>query len=261
MDSSHADGSSRNNPFGALAAALAVLLGLVLATRLVAPLPSLALLLALALFAGLAGLLLWGWRMTPALSQFGAANTITLMRSVLVLWMASLLPFPEALATLVWPFALAALAVLLLDGVDGAVARRTGTSTAFGARFDMELDAFYLLVLCGAVMALDKAGAWVVALGLMRYGFILAGLAWPFLQAPLPDSFRRKTVCVWQGVTLLVAVLPVTGAAFATWTLALALVLLTWSFAVDTLWLLRQHRPRLPMGDAGASFESGPPRS
>jgi phosphatidylglycerophosphate synthase len=32
-------------------------------------------------------------------------------------------------------------AVLMLDGVDGRVARRTGSQTGFGARFDMELDA------------------------------------------------------------------------------------------------------------------------
>ncbi|GAA4940924.1 hypothetical protein GCM10023238_03240 [Streptomyces heliomycini] len=36
---------------------------------------------------------------------------------------------------------------LILDGVDGKVARRTGTSTPLGARFDMEVDAFLILVL------------------------------------------------------------------------------------------------------------------
>ena len=36
---------------------------------------------------------------------------------------------------------------LVLDVVDGWVARRTRTSTAFGARFDGEVDAFLILVL------------------------------------------------------------------------------------------------------------------
>ncbi len=33
-------------------------------------------------------------------------------------------------------------AALVLDAVDGQVARRTGTATALGARFDGEVDAF-----------------------------------------------------------------------------------------------------------------------
>ena len=40
---------------------------------------------------------------------------------------------------------------LLLDAVDGGVARRTGTVSGFGARFDMEVDAFLILVLSGYV--------------------------------------------------------------------------------------------------------------
>ena len=35
---------------------------------------------------------------------------------------------------------------LILDGVDGKVARRTRNASAFGARFDMEVDAFLILV-------------------------------------------------------------------------------------------------------------------
>ena len=46
---------------------------------------------------------------------------------------------------------------LALDWVDGQVARRTGTCSAFGARFDMETDAFLILVL-SAYAAADSAG-------------------------------------------------------------------------------------------------------
>ena len=42
---------------------------------------------------------------------------------------------------------------LALDGVDGRVARRTETVTAVGARFDMEVDAFLILVLSVYVAA------------------------------------------------------------------------------------------------------------
>jgi phosphatidylglycerophosphate synthase len=121
--------------------------------------------------------------------------------------------------------------------VDGWTARATGTQTDFGARFDMELDALFILGLCVAILALERAGVWVLALGLMRYGFVLAGLIWPFLNLPLPGSFRRKTVCVWQLVTLMVALVPATPDALAQGSLMLALALLCYSFGTDLRWL------------------------
>ena len=60
------------------------------------------------------------------------------------------------MATLV---VLAAVA-LVLDGVDGQVARRTGTVSALGARFDMEVDAFLMLVLSVYVASSWPRGCW-----------------------------------------------------------------------------------------------------
>ena len=61
---------------------------------------------------------------------------------------------------------------LVLDWVDGQVARRTGTVTAFGARFDMEVDAFLILVL--SVYVAGSFGPWVLAIGLARYALLAA---------------------------------------------------------------------------------------
>ena len=64
------------------------------------------------------------------------------------------------------PLAVPALVVLasvalVLDAVDGQVARRTGTVTPFGARFDGEVDAFLILVLSVAVVpGLRRPGCW-----------------------------------------------------------------------------------------------------
>ena len=44
-----------------------------------------------------------------------------------------------------------AIAVTVLDGADGWLARRSGVSSAFGARFDGEVDAFLILALSVAV--------------------------------------------------------------------------------------------------------------
>ena len=126
--------------------------------------------------------------------------------------------------------------VAALDGVDGWLARRGRMESTFGARFDMETDAALLLVLSVLALRLDKAGAWVLLIGLMRYLFVATGWLLPWLNGPLTPTVRGKTVAVVQMVTLAIAlVLP---PAFASTALATALALLVWSFAVDVgrLW-------------------------
>lgn len=199
-------------------------------------------LLGAALFAGL-WLLLGRALVNAGRRDPGPANRVTLGRGLLVILLASAAPFPDMLQQVLWPYALLCLGALLLDGVDGHVARRTGSASELGARFDMELDAFFILILCLAVISLDRTGPWVLLLGLMRYGFVIAAWLWPPLRQPLPPSRRRKTVCVWQIVTLLVAVLPPVAPWFAQLTLGIALILLSYSFAVDIRHLYLAQNP------------------
>ena len=87
-------------------------------------------------------------RPTPARAdRFGPANRVTLARAALVGGVTALVADPSAEpAAADGAGALTAVA-LILDAVDGKVARRTGTLRALGARFDMEVDAFLILVL------------------------------------------------------------------------------------------------------------------
>ncbi|MGM0701377.1 MAG: CDP-alcohol phosphatidyltransferase family protein [Pseudomonadota bacterium] len=172
----------------------------------------------------------------------GWANRITLARGVLVAVLAGCLAEPDLIARHAWLFATASGSALLLDGIDGWVARRTVTTSAFGARFDMELDAAFILVLCLALLAVGKLGVWVLAIGTMRYAFMLAGWRWPWLAAELPESRRRKAVCVWQVAALLLALLPPVSPVPAGYLAATALLGLTVSFAVDIAWLRRNAR-------------------
>ncbi|WP_417566865.1 CDP-alcohol phosphatidyltransferase family protein [Marinobacter sp.] len=181
------------------------------------------------------------FRYWPPARDFGWANRATLLRSSLVIILVALAPFANRIEGSLWLYGWVALLALILDGVDGKVARATGSQSEFGARFDMELDALFILGLCVAVLALDKAGIWVLALGLVRYAFVGAGRFQDWLNRPLPESFRRKTVCVWQIVTLLVAVLPPVNDLFASATLATALALLLWSFYLDIRWLYQRR--------------------
>ena len=172
-------------------------------------------------------------------APFGWACQVTLARSGLVAVLAGALIEPALYEELGWWLAGLALAVLFLDGVDGWLARRLSESSDFGARFDMEVDAALILVLCGGLMAAGTAGVWVLAIGVMRYAFVAAARVWPWLAAPLPPSFRRKLVCVWQVAALLICLTPVVGPALATPILASALALLAWSFWIDVAWLKR----------------------
>lgn len=181
-------------------------------------------------------------RYWPSGRDFGWANRATLVRATLIVLLVSVAPFITGLGNWLWLYGSLCLLALILDGVDGAVARATHSTSTFGARFDMELDALLILGLCIAALALGKAGAWVLALGLMRYAFVAAGQWLDFMRRPLPTSFRRKTVCVWQVVTLMIAILPITSTAFATWTLATALALLCYSFLTDLRWLYQSGR-------------------
>ena len=139
---------------------------------------------------------------------------------------------------------------LVLDAVDGRVARATGP-TAYGARFDGEADAFLLLVL--SVPVAGVYGAWVLVIGLARYVFWAAGLAWPWLRDPLPRRDWRKVVTAVQGIVLVVAVAQVLPQWATYVALVAALALLAESFGRDVLWLVRRRPARRPtLAGAGA---------
>jgi phosphatidylglycerophosphate synthase len=171
----------------------------------------------------------------------GLANRVTLARAAIAIPVGGLIVHGDPLGPIGgwWVIALST-AVLILDGVDGKVARRTGTDTAFGARFDMELDAAFIAVLSVLAWASGKVGPWVLLIGLMRYLFVFAGLFFPALRAELPESRRRKIVCVAQGVVLLVAVGPIIPSPLAEAVVLGGLASLGYSFAVDTVWTLRR---------------------
>jgi phosphatidylglycerophosphate synthase len=142
---------------------------------------------------------------------------------------------------------------LVLDGVDGKVARARRETSAFGARFDVETDAALLMALCLAVPALGITGWWVLAIGGLRYAYVAASWVAPrsirtALRVPLPFHYSGKVVAVIQAVALLAALaLELTGIAAAlpmlpTVLLAGSLAALCWSFGRDVVWQLRSAR-------------------
>ena len=173
--------------------------------------------------------------------RFGAANGVTLLRLALTAMLAALLLVPGNDAA-AWLCIAVATAVLLLDGVDGRLARRLRAQSRFGARFDMEVDALLILVLAVLVWHFGRAGIWVLSAGVLRYLFVAAAYLAPWMAAPLPVSVRRKAVCIAQSTTLLVCLAPIVPAPVAPWIAGAGIALLLWSFLLDTLWLHAQRR-------------------
>ena len=187
------------------------------------------------------------WRGLPGAHphpRFGPGNRVTSLRMALSALLAAVigqsLMQPDAIA---WTIVVAATVTAVLDAADGPLARRSGLASDFGARFDMETDAWLTLVLCGLIVHFDKAGAWVLAAGLMRYAFVGAARLWPWLSGTLPASLRRKAVCVAQITTLIVCLGPIVPRALSSVLAATSLIVLAWSFAVDvrTLAKARAH--------------------
>lgn len=228
---------------GDLAAGVPLLLAFAFATQRLAGLPPAYLLQAAALYVLLAALVV---RHAPdALPGrgLGPANRITLGRAALALAIMPLALLPGPLgAPVYWWIIGVSTTAMVLDGFDGWTARRTGTATPFGARFDVELDAALLMALSVLVWRSGAAGPWVLLIGGIRYLFVAAGRVRPALRGALPPRRRRKAIAVVQGVALLVALGPIIPPWLAVVGTAGALALLVWSFAVDVQWLLR-HAP------------------
>lgn len=140
---------------------------------------------------------------TPS-GRFGLANTVTSARLLLSF---ALVLRPEAWAG--HTLALTAVAILTLDIVDGSLARHFDGEGRFGARYDMEVDALFVLSLSCALWSRGVAGAWVLLAGLWRYLFVVIPLIIPSRGGEAPRSLLyRCTYSVMVGCFVLALVAP-----------------------------------------------------
>jgi phosphatidylglycerophosphate synthase len=172
-------------------------------------------------------------------SRLGPADLVTLTRATFACAVAALV-VDSFLGRSALPVMVALTVVaLVLDAVDGWVARRTRTASTFGARFDGETDAFLIAVL--SVYVAQAFGWWVLAMGAARYVFAVAGWGMPWMRGQLPPRYWRKVVTAAAGIALTVAVADVLPGPATYAVLLFALLLLAESFGRDVWWLWR-HR-------------------
>jgi phosphatidylglycerophosphate synthase len=180
-------------------------------------------------------------------AELGWANGITLARVIGVSWIVGLtvaVTGPERGPRGQLVMVVIGVVCLLLDGVDGRLARARGEAGPFGARFDMETDAAMLVVLGFAVALLGITGWWVLAIGAMRYLIWIAAVWVKRMRIPVFFSYARKVVAVVQGVALLLClILGLTGFGpdwLPSVVAGLALLALLWSFGRDIVWQFRR---------------------
>ena len=192
-----------------------------------------------------------------ARSHFGAdrltpADRVTLVRATLATAVAALVADSFAHPVPVRTLVSLAAAALVLDAIDGWVARRTAIGS-LGARFDAEVDAFLILVL--SVYVARSVGAWVLLIGAARYAFLIVGWLLPWMREPLPPRYWRKFVAATQGIVLTIAAANVLPSAVNDAGLVCALIVLAESFGRD-VWWLRLRRRAMP-GDV--AVDRSPP--
>lgn len=178
----------------------------------------------------------------PERRRLGPADRVTLVRAVLSLMVAFLVWYAAESALLV---TLASVA-LALDLLDGVVARRTGTVSEFGARFDLEVDAFLILVL--SVHVGRSLGWWVLLIGAARYLLWAAQALVPWLRGQVAPRRWRKVVAAYQGVALTVVSAELLPRGVAVGVVLVGLVALAVSFGTEawTLARARAHARQLP---------------
>lgn len=129
-----------------------------------------------------------------------------------------------------WALFLVAAVAAVLDGVDGAVARRTHCVTPRGARWDMEVDAALLAVLS---IGIAPFAPWALAIGSAHYLFWAGARVRPAWRAPLPFSQSRRVIAGAQAAALVIALAPFLPVWVGQALTAAALALLAFSFGRD----------------------------
>ena len=171
--------------------------------------------------------------------SFGPANRVTLARAAMIAMLIALIG-ESPTSQSAWFAVIVASVVTTLDGVDGWLARSRVDASEFGARFDMETDALLIFTTTALAWRYGKAGPWILAGGLMRYAFIASSYLLPWMRRALPESQRRKTICVVQTCSLIGCLAPPLASPVSDVVALSSLVLLSGSFAIDIAWLARR---------------------
>ena len=163
------------------------------------------------------------------------ADTVTLVRALLC---AALFATHALDPRPTWGRVVLAILIIVLDGVNGALARRDGP-TERGAVFDMESDAFFITTMCGVAHVFLGVNALVLVIAAMRPIYVVTlALLRLFARPPSPNhagTLRGRLVHVALVVALIADLSPLlSGGAKDVVTVAAAALIL-YSYGADVV--------------------------
>jgi len=98
----------------------------------------------------------------------GYANMVTTVRLIIILLCMALWPWISNSL-----FLIGLIIFVVLDLLDGYLARNFNHNTIFGQYYDMEVDAIYVLFVCVVLYFKEIADLWLLLPGCLRYVFAL----------------------------------------------------------------------------------------
>jgi CDP-diacylglycerol--glycerol-3-phosphate 3-phosphatidyltransferase len=162
---------------------------------------------------------------------FGLANSITLVRGGLYALVAGFVVVPMT-TELTWVPAVCYGTGVVLDKLDGTVARTIGEQTPLGTRLDMAFDTLGFVAAPLVAVVWGRLPVWYLSISVARYVY-LAGIRWRLLRGrPVlerPDSDLGKYLAGAQMLFITVTLVPTVPARLV---LTLAPVVLVPSLAV-----------------------------
>ena len=159
----------------------------------------------------------------------GPANWITLGRVALTTFLAGFgvhLPWYVAVAIIS--------TCLILDGVDGWLARKTKTTSKLGATYDMESDAYLVMTASLVLYTRGLVGPWGLIAGWWRYAYALLVIVLPSAGEVPRSNFARYVYIALMTALITAFTLPtIAGPVIAIGTVLVSLSFLrslSWSF-------------------------------
>lgn len=131
----------------------------------------------------------------------------------------------------VWELAIILTFLVLLDLLDGYLARKLNQASKVGLHLDMEVDAFFVVLMCAYLYLYRTVGIWILIPGLLRYIYVLYMRLFP--KEGFAES-KQRYASFFAGLffaALLIAI--VINEPFLTYLLASTSLLIIFSFGIS----------------------------
>ena len=162
------------------------------------------------------------------------ADFITYFRILLMVGFLILFPFLPS----VWYALYLAIAILMLDGLDGYVARKFD-ATNTGATLDMEADALYTMILCLILAHEHHVSPIILAIAWWRPIYVFYET---YMVACLPSHrpvaryiWQSKAICAFSISTLIILMVQIAAQELRNILITLTIALISYSFMKDII--------------------------